>query len=224
MDIVNRYRGISGLLREMSPRAAYAWEWLKYHGEKMSNDPGLAMLPGPMAMEIEAEQVVSAVARAGRAARRPTGAWEKGEILWNKSIEETRRIGAKGGKAAWANKTAEQWADWEDRVAYESTYHGPEPGPRETTHAAAAKLDDQFPWLRDAFKKTEADVRRQALSSAAGKAKLTARGPRIAVRQPREDDPVPLSQCDAAILRRGRHRGQDRRGPRPPGRSGRPAR
>ena len=69
-------------------------------------------------------------------------------ILFNKSPEQLRRLGARGGRAHGCNQRA--------RRAQMST---PLPAaamrvaPRETTAEAIAVLDAQFPWLRGAEKR-----------------------------------------------------------------------
>ena len=59
-------------------------------------------------------------------------------FLFNQTIEQMRRIGARGGKTQARNRRARQ------RAA--------EDGPQETTTQAMAVLDAQFAWLRGAEK------------------------------------------------------------------------
>jgi hypothetical protein len=65
--------------------------------------------------------------------------------------EQLRRCGARGGKA-----TARLWrVRRDDGVAAERLQPESEPEvPRETTAAAIARLDDQYPWLRGAEKRS----------------------------------------------------------------------
>ena len=68
-------------------------------------------------------------------------------ILFNKSPEQLRRLGARGGKAQGRNRRARR-----------ARMPSPPPAPprvgaRETTVAAIATLDAQFPWLRRAEKR-----------------------------------------------------------------------
>jgi hypothetical protein len=66
-------------------------------------------------------------------------------ILFNKSPEQLRRLGARGGRAYGRNQ--------QDRRALMSTPHAAVPlpaAPRETTAEAIAVLDAQFHWLRGA--------------------------------------------------------------------------
>ena len=72
-------------------------------------------------------------------------------ILFNKTLEQARRLGARGGRAYACNQRARR-------------AHIPPPlatvprplllPPRETTAEAIAVLDAQFPWLRGAEKRT----------------------------------------------------------------------
>src|ERR1019366_8353865 len=55
-----RYRGILGLLRESHPGLA---DWIGSTASKIWNDPGLMMLPGPMALEIEGAELGAAAMR-----------------------------------------------------------------------------------------------------------------------------------------------------------------
>src|SRR5208283_2354923 len=58
----------------------------------------------------------------------------------------------------------------EEKRFSDAVYTGPEPGPKETTHEASAKIDAQFAHLKDAFAKTSVDVARQAKGRAGGSA------------------------------------------------------
>jgi hypothetical protein len=69
-------------------------------------------------------------------------------FLFNQTIEQMRRIGARGGKAHARNWQARQ------RAAGAGPQEPPRPAapPRETTTQAVAVLDAQFAWLRGAEK------------------------------------------------------------------------
>src|ERR1700683_1536237 len=66
-------------------------------------------------------------------------------ILFNKSLEQARRLGARGGRAHGCNQRARR----AHMPAPLTTVPIP-PTPRETTAQAIAVLDAQFPWLRGA--------------------------------------------------------------------------
>src|ERR1700688_4645035 len=70
-----------------------------------------------------------------------------GHILFNKTLEQLRRLGARGGKIAGRNRRA--------RRALTPTPPPPSPaaGAGETTAAAITTLDAQFPWLGSAEKR-----------------------------------------------------------------------
>jgi len=69
-------------------------------------------------------------------------------ILFNKSPEQLRRLGARGGRAYGYNQRARR------PRRPTSLPTAPIPvAPRETTAAAIAVLDAQFPWLRGAEKR-----------------------------------------------------------------------
>ena len=67
-------------------------------------------------------------------------------ILFNKSPEDLRRLGARGGKAHGRNQRA--------RRTLPLPPLPPLPLPQETAAEALARLDTQFPWLRGAEKHT----------------------------------------------------------------------
>jgi hypothetical protein len=69
-------------------------------------------------------------------------------FLFNQTIEQMRRIGARGGKAHARNWQARH------RAAGGGPRETPRPAapPRETTTQAMAALDAQFSWLRGAEK------------------------------------------------------------------------
>jgi hypothetical protein len=68
-------------------------------------------------------------------------------ILFNLTVEDLRRIGARGGRAYTRHCRARQKARL--RTASTQTPSVIQP-PQETTAAAVALLDAQFPWLRGA--------------------------------------------------------------------------
>ena len=74
-------------------------------------------------------------------------------ILFNQSLESLRRIGARGGKACARNRRARQ-----NNAQQLSAASVPVIVPVETTAQAIASLDEQFPWLRTAQRRTGARV------------------------------------------------------------------
>jgi hypothetical protein len=70
-------------------------------------------------------------------------------ILFNKTLEQARQLGARGGRAYACNQRARR-ARMPPSLP---TVPLPLP-PRETTAEAIAVLDAQFPWLRGAGKRT----------------------------------------------------------------------
>jgi hypothetical protein len=69
-----------------------------------------------------------------------------GRILFNKTLEEARRLGARGGKAQGRNNRARR-----ARMLPTTLPSDPPPAlPLETTAAAISRLDAQFCWLRNA--------------------------------------------------------------------------
>ncbi len=73
--------------------------------------------------------------------------------LFRQTPQQLRRAGARGGKATARNRRARLWAAGpppEERAA-SATSHG------ETTAAAIAALDVQFPWLRGVEKRLRAE-------------------------------------------------------------------
>jgi hypothetical protein len=69
-------------------------------------------------------------------------------ILFNKSLEQARRLGARGGRAHACNQRARR-----ARMPEPLTIVPLRLAPRETTAEAIAALDAQFPWLRGAEKR-----------------------------------------------------------------------
>ena len=69
-------------------------------------------------------------------------------VLFNKTLEDLRRLGARGGKAHGRNQRA--------RRALLPAPLPPRPVPQETAAEASARLDAQFPWLRGAERRTTA--------------------------------------------------------------------
>jgi hypothetical protein len=75
-------------------------------------------------------------------------------ILFNKSPQQVRLIGARGGKAYGRNERAR-------RAPLAPTVPPPAP-PCQTTAADIAVLDDRFPWLQGAEKRQSARRRSPA--------------------------------------------------------------
>ncbi|MGA2580050.1 MAG: hypothetical protein ABSH24_28970 [Bryobacteraceae bacterium] len=73
-------------------------------------------------------------------------------ILFNKSIEDLRRIGAMGGRAHARNCRARRQADQQINPILLPVL----PVPLETTAQAIAKLDARYPWLKGAERRTVA--------------------------------------------------------------------
>src|ERR1700694_2981998 len=67
------------------------------------------------------------------------------DVLFNRSPEQLRRLGARGGRAHARNQRA-RWALMPTRRETVP----PRVAPRETTAEAIAVFDAQFPWLRGA--------------------------------------------------------------------------
>jgi hypothetical protein len=68
------------------------------------------------------------------------------EILFNKSIEQCREIGARGGRVHTRNLRLRK-AQMQDQSAAALV----PPPPLETVHEASLLLDAHFPWLAAAF-------------------------------------------------------------------------
>ena len=66
-------------------------------------------------------------------------------ILFNQTLEQLRRIGARGGRATARNRRARQRGT---PAAAALPVAAPGACPLETTAQAIATLDAQFPWLR----------------------------------------------------------------------------
>jgi hypothetical protein len=159
-----RYRGILGLLRENYPGLA---DWIGDTAGKVWNDPGLRLLPGPMAIEMEGVEAAEAAQELIQ-----TG-WQGG--IFNprgKTVARARAASAKGGRMAGITRRLRAAAEFDDEM-----YRGPEIDP-EIAHEASAAIDEKFPHLRDAFAKTEADIRRQEAASRGGRASASVRAPR----------------------------------------------
>jgi hypothetical protein len=79
-------------------------------------------------------------------------------ILFNKSPDQLRRLGARGGRAHARNRRARRRKvpASPQAVSLEATTT------RETTAQAIALLEAQFPWLRDAVRRVATDSRRRA--------------------------------------------------------------
>ena len=69
-----------------------------------------------------------------------------GRILFNKTLEEARRLGARGGKALGRNNRARRAR----MLPAPSPCSVPQAAQLETTAAAICRLDAQFYWLRGA--------------------------------------------------------------------------
>jgi hypothetical protein len=88
-------------------------------------------------------------------------------ILFNKTLEQARQLGARGGRAYASNQRARR-----------ARMPAPIPtvpvrlAPRETTAEAIAVLDAQFPWLRDAGKRTSRSQPSCPLTAHGGKPRL----------------------------------------------------
>jgi hypothetical protein len=67
------------------------------------------------------------------------------QILFNKTIEQCRQLGARGGRACGRNLRLRQ-----SQAPLPSVAHLPAP-PSETARQASLRLDAQFPWLAGAF-------------------------------------------------------------------------
>jgi hypothetical protein len=78
-------------------------------------------------------------------------------ILFNKSPDQLRRLGARGGRAHARNRRARR-----GRLPASPQAVSLEATPRETTAQAIALLEAQFPWLHDAVPCVAADSRRRA--------------------------------------------------------------
>ena len=72
-------------------------------------------------------------------------------ILFNKSLSQCRRLGARGGRAYGRNLRARRAL-----LATLPQAVPPRAAPSETTAEALALLDTQFPWLRSAEKRRRA--------------------------------------------------------------------
>ena len=71
-------------------------------------------------------------------------------ILFRKSPEQLRRLGARGGRVHGYNQRTRR-----ARLPTPPAAVPPPAAPRETTAAAIHVLDTQFPWLRGAEKRLE---------------------------------------------------------------------
>ena len=67
------------------------------------------------------------------------------QILFNKTLEQCRQLGARGGRAHARNLRLRQ-----TQVPLPPVAEIPGP-PSETAHQASLRLDAQFPWLAAAF-------------------------------------------------------------------------
>ena len=78
-------------------------------------------------------------------------------ILFNKSPDQLRRRGARGGRAHARNRRARL-----RRLPESPEADSLQATPRETTAQAIELLEAQFPWLRDAVRRVATDSRRRA--------------------------------------------------------------
>ena len=67
------------------------------------------------------------------------------QILFNKTIEQCRQLGARGGRAYACNLRLQQ-----SQAQFQPVLQLPQP-PAETAHEASLRLDTQCPWLAGAF-------------------------------------------------------------------------
>ena len=84
-------------------------------------------------------------------------------ILFNKTLEQARRLGARGGRAYACNQRARR-----ARMPQPLPTVPLRLAPRETTAQAIAVLDAQFPWLRGAGKRTSGSQPSCPLTAAHG--------------------------------------------------------
>jgi hypothetical protein len=67
------------------------------------------------------------------------------QIFFNKTLEQCRQLGARGGRAR-----ARNWRLRQSQAPLPPVTQIPGP-PGETAHGASLRLDAQFPWLAAAF-------------------------------------------------------------------------
>ena len=103
---------------------------------------------------------------------------EGGRDTWGMTAAQRRAASAKGGVQAGITRRI-AIANRDPDLDASGMYIGKPVDVPEATHEAAAKLDEQYPWLKDAFKKTEADIQRQEIGRAGAQARLArVRAPR----------------------------------------------
>jgi hypothetical protein len=153
--------------------------WMARDWRPGAPTPQLVRLPypaegpeaGPLAAQAPHKVVIDPASyRVNPDVRRLTVNPEKPEFLFNKTEETIRAVGAKGGRQAALNARLRAAEAAEEKRFSDAIYTGPEPGPIETAHEAAMKLDEQFHWLKGIFDKTAADVARQARGRTGGSA------------------------------------------------------
>jgi hypothetical protein len=153
--------------------------WMARDWRPGAPTPQLVRLPypaegpeaGPLAAQSPHKIVIDPASyRVNPDVRRLTVNPEKPEFLFNKTEETIRAVGAKGGRQAALNARLRAAEAAEEKRFSDAVYTGPEPGPLESAHEAASKIDEQFPWLRNVFDKTPADRARQAAAAAGGRA------------------------------------------------------
>jgi hypothetical protein len=118
-------------------------------------------------------------------------------ILFNKTMDNIKAVGRKGGIASGLARKRRALEMAEEQQFSDAIYTGPEPGPFETTREAAAKLDEQYPWLKDAF-------------SAANKGKVDTAAAQAARRKiaaglnlPQYDDGGTVATTGVAVVHQG---------------------
>ncbi len=72
-------------------------------------------------------------------------------LLFNQTIQSLRRVGRRGGKATARNRRARQQA----MMTPAASLGNPLSAPVESTAEAIARLDAQFPWLRNAERRCD---------------------------------------------------------------------
>ena len=105
---------------------------------------------------------------------------EEGRSLFGKdTYEELRAIGSKGGRASGLARRLRAAEAAEEQAISDAKYRGPEPGPIAPARKSTEMLDEQFPWLADAFTRTDSQLAHQAAGRAGARARTALLGPRI---------------------------------------------
>jgi hypothetical protein len=71
------------------------------------------------------------------------------QILFNKTVQQCRLLGARGGRAYARNLRLRKL---HPSPAHPAARGAPDPRSPETAHEASVLLDRQFPWLVEAFR------------------------------------------------------------------------